>query len=146
MDTSIPVLESSAMPAIKKIKNLLGFDTEDLLDQVEEFKNSVDELKDYSWRLTEKETAFMEIALELQKRMVKDAAFIETTENIAHCHSEMEEAMKKKIVVTKERIQVQEEILSLSISAKDAIDNRIEILEKELRPLMKRKRNLQMDI
>jgi predicted nucleic acid-binding Zn-ribbon protein len=32
------------------------------------------------------------------------------------------------------------------MSAEDAIDNRIEILEKELRPLMKRKRNLQMDI
>jgi hypothetical protein len=54
--------------------------------------------------------------------------------------------MKKRIVVTKERIQVQEEILSLSMSAENAIDNRIEILEKELRPLMKRKRNLQMYI
>jgi hypothetical protein len=113
---------------------------------VEEFKNSVDELKDYSWRLTKKETAFLEIALELQKRMVKDAAFIETAENIVDCHSEMEEAMKKRIVVTKERIQVQEEILSLSMSAEDAIDNCIEVLEKELRPLMKSKRNLQMDI
>jgi hypothetical protein len=58
----------------------------------------------------------------------------------------MEEAMKKRIAVTKERIQVQEEILSLSMSAEDVIDNHIEILEKELRPLMKRKMNLQMDI
>jgi hypothetical protein len=115
------------MPAIKQIKNLLGFDTEDLLDQVDELKNYVDELKDYSWRLTEKETAFLEIALELQKRMVKDAAFIAIAENIADCHSEMEEAMKKRIVVTKERIQVQEEILSLSMSVEDVIDNRIEI-------------------
>jgi hypothetical protein len=32
------------------------------------------------------------------------------------------------------------------MSAEDAIDNCIEVLEKELRPLMKRKRNLQMDI
>jgi hypothetical protein len=32
------------------------------------------------------------------------------------------------------------------MSAEDAIDNRIEILEKALRLLMKRKRNLQMDI
>jgi hypothetical protein len=32
------------------------------------------------------------------------------------------------------------------MSAEDAIDNRIEILEKELRPLMKRKMNMQMDI
>jgi hypothetical protein len=68
---------------------MLGYDTEDLLDQVEEFKTFVDELKDYSWRLTEKETAFLELALELQKRMVKDTAFIQTVENIAHCHTEI---------------------------------------------------------
>jgi BMFP domain-containing protein YqiC len=146
MDTSIPALESRAMPAIRQIKNMLGYETEELMDQVEEFKTFVDELKDYSWRLTEKEVAFFELALELQQRLVKDAAFIQTAENISDCHAEMEEAMKKRIVVTKECIQVQEEILSLSMSAEDAIDNRIEILEKELRPLMKRKRNLQMDI
>jgi hypothetical protein len=39
--------------------------------------------------LTEKETAFLELALELQKRMVKDTAFIQTVENIAHCHTEI---------------------------------------------------------
>ncbi|KAK2356252.1 hypothetical protein QL285_093600 [Trifolium repens] len=146
MDTSIPILESPAMPAIRQIKNMLGYETEELMDQVGEFKTFVDELKDYSWRLTEKEAAFLELALELQERLLKDAAFIQTVENLADCHSEMEEAMSKRIVVTKERIQVQEEILSLSMSAEDTIDNRIEVLEKELRPLMKRKRNLQMDI
>ncbi|KAK2444913.1 hypothetical protein QL285_015903 [Trifolium repens] len=58
----------------------------------------------------------------------------------------MEGAMSKRIAVTKERIQVQEKIISISMSVEDAIDNCIEVLEKELRPLMKRKRNLQMDI
>jgi hypothetical protein len=67
MDTSIPTLESPAMPTIRQIKNLLGYDTEDLLDQVEEFKTSVDKLKDYSWRLTEKEAAFLEIALSFRR-------------------------------------------------------------------------------
>jgi hypothetical protein len=60
MDTSIPALESPAMPAIRQIKNLLGYETEELMDQVEEFKAFVDELKDYSWRLTKKETAFLD--------------------------------------------------------------------------------------
>jgi chaperonin cofactor prefoldin len=32
------------------------------------------------------------------------------------------------------------------MSAGEAVENRIEVLEKELRPLMKRKRNLQLDI
>jgi hypothetical protein len=38
MDTSIPVLESPAMSAIRQIKNMLGYGTEELMDQVEEFK------------------------------------------------------------------------------------------------------------
>jgi predicted nucleic acid-binding Zn-ribbon protein len=41
---------------------------------------------------------------------------------------------------------LQEESLYLNLSAEEAVENRIEILEKELRPLMKRKRNLQLDI
>jgi predicted nucleic acid-binding Zn-ribbon protein len=32
------------------------------------------------------------------------------------------------------------------MTAEEAFENRIEVLEKELRPLMKRKRNLQMEI
>jgi ABC-type phosphate transport system auxiliary subunit len=78
--------------------------------------------------------------------MVEDAAFIQTAENIESCHNEVEEALSKRIVVTRERIQVQEDILSLSMSAEDAIDNRIEVLDRELTPLQKRKRNMQMDI
>jgi hypothetical protein len=35
---------------------MLGYETEELMDQVEEFKTFVYELRDYSWRLTEKET------------------------------------------------------------------------------------------
>jgi hypothetical protein len=34
------------MPAIRQIKNMLGYETEELMDQVEEFKTFVDELKD----------------------------------------------------------------------------------------------------
>jgi hypothetical protein len=103
---------------------LLRYDTDDLLDQAGDFKTDVDELKDYSWRLTEKEIAFLEQVLELQKRMISDAAFIQTAENMESCHNEVEEALAKQVAVTKERIQVQEEILSLSMSAEDAIDNR----------------------
>jgi hypothetical protein len=146
VDSSIPALEYPATPAIKQIRSLLGYDTEDFLDQVEEFKTFVVELKDYSWRLTDKEIDFLEKVLELQKKMVDNAAFIQTAENMEYCHSEVEDAPSKRIVVTKERIQVHEEILSLSMSAEDAIDNRINVLEKELRPLVKRKRNSQMDI
>jgi aldehyde:ferredoxin oxidoreductase len=65
--------------------------------------------------LTGKETAFLEKMLELHIRMVVDATFIQTAENVAYCHNEVEEALPKWFEVTKECIQVQEEILSLTV-------------------------------
>jgi hypothetical protein len=76
----------------------------------------------------------------------KDAAFIETITTGFDCYIELEDTLDKKISVTKDSINLQEESLYLNMSAEEAVENRIEILEKELRPLMKRKRNLQLDI
>jgi predicted nucleic acid-binding Zn-ribbon protein len=58
----------------------------------------------------------------------------------------MGDALEKKIAVTKESINLQEESLYLNMSAEEAVENRIEVLEKELCPLMKRKRSLQLEI
>jgi predicted nucleic acid-binding Zn-ribbon protein len=82
----------------------------------------------------------------LEKKLLEDAAFIETAETVEHCHREVVEAMDRKIEVTKDRIKAQEEVLALSLSAEEAIDDRIDTLENELKPLVKRKRNMQMDI
>jgi predicted nucleic acid-binding Zn-ribbon protein len=41
---------------------------------------------------------------------------------------------------------MQEESLYLNMSAEEAVENRIKVLEKELRPLMKRKMSLQLEI
>jgi hypothetical protein len=51
--------------------------------------------------LTNKEKAFLELALELQKRLVKDAAFIATAETISGCHTKMGDALAKRIVSPK---------------------------------------------
>jgi chromosome segregation ATPase len=128
------------------VKCRLEEDIEELLDNVEEFKTFVDELNDYKWRLTDDEKAFLELALELSKRLEKDAAFIETTTTIFYCYTEFEDALEQKIAATKDNIDLQEESLYLNMSAEEAVENRIEALEKELRPLVKRIRNLQMDI
>ncbi|KAK2396174.1 hypothetical protein QL285_057841 [Trifolium repens] len=146
MDTNALVLESPAMPALRRVKCRVEEDIDELMDNVEEFKTFVDELKDYKWRLTEDEKAFLELSLELSKRLEKDAAFIETTTTVFDCYTEMEEALEQKIAATKDNIDLQEESLYLNMSAEEAVENRIEALEKELRPLVKRKRNLQMDI
>ncbi|KAK2455240.1 hypothetical protein QL285_002714 [Trifolium repens] len=146
MDNSIPTLESPAMPAIRRVRNRVEENIEDLLDNVEEFRTYVNELNDYKWRLTDEHKVFLELALELSTRLEKDAAFIETTNAVFECYTELEDTLEKKISVTKDSIDLQEESLYLNLSAEEAVENRIEVLEKELRPLMKRKRNLQLDI
>jgi chromosome segregation ATPase len=146
MDNNIPVLQSPAMPAIRRVRNRVEENVEDLLDNVEEFRTYVDELNDYKWRLTDEQKVFLELALELSARLEKDAAFIETTNAVFECYTELEDTLEKKISVTKDSINLQEELLYLNLSAEEAVENCIEVLERELRPLMKRKRNLQLDI
>ncbi|KAK2402929.1 hypothetical protein QL285_052413 [Trifolium repens] len=146
MDNTIPVLESPAMPAIRRVRDKAEENIEDLLENVGEFQSYVEELNDYKWRLTDEQKVFLELALELSKRLEKDVAFIETTNAVFDCYTALEDTLDKKIYVTKDSIDLQEESLYLNLSAEEAVENRIEILEKELRPLMKRKRNLQLDI
>jgi uncharacterized protein YoxC len=134
------------MSAIRRVRNRVEENLEDLLDNVEEFQTYVDELNDYKWRLTDEQKVFLELALELSKRLEKDDVFIETTNVVFECYSELEDTLEKKISVTKDIIDLQEESLYLNLSAEEAVENRIEILEKEHRLLMKRKRNLQLDI
>jgi chromosome segregation ATPase len=146
MADSLSVLESPAMPALRRVKTKVEDNIDDILDSVGEFQDYVEELNDYRWRLTGAQKAFLDLALELSKRLEKDAAFIETTNAVATCYNELEDTLEKKISVTKDSIDLQEESLYLNLSAEEAVENRIEVLEKELRPLMKRKRNLQLDI
>ncbi|KAK2435107.1 hypothetical protein QL285_020187 [Trifolium repens] len=146
MADSLSVLESPAMPALRRVKTKVEDNIDDLLDSVGEFQDYVEELNDYRWRLTGAQKAFLDLALELSKRLEKDAAFIETTNAVATCYNELEDTLEKKISVTKDSIDLKEESLYLNLSAEEVVENRIEVLEKELRPLMKRKRNLQLDI
>ncbi|KAK2357164.1 hypothetical protein QL285_094463 [Trifolium repens] len=146
MDNTIPVLESPAMSAIRRVRDKAEENIDELLDNVGEFQIYVEELNDYKWRLTDEHKVFLELALELSKRLEKDAAFIETTNAVFDCYTALEDTLDKKIAVTKDSIDLQEESLYLNLSAEEAVENRIEILEKELRPLMKRKRNLQLGI
>jgi hypothetical protein len=68
MDTTIHVLESPDMPAIRRVKGKAEEDVEELLDTLEEFKTYVEELNDHKWRLTDEQNVFLELALELSRR------------------------------------------------------------------------------
>ena len=146
MDRSIPALESPAMPAIRRVRDKVEENIDELIDNVGEFQLYVEELNDYKWRLTNDQRIFLDLALELSRRLEKDVAFIETTNAVFKCYNELEDTLEQKISVTKDSIDLQEESLYLNLSAEEAVENRIEVLEKELRPPMKRKRNLQLDI
>jgi chromosome segregation ATPase len=146
MDRSIPALESPAMPAIRRVRDKVEENIDELIDNVGEFQLYVEELNDYKWRLTNDQKIFLDLALELSRRLEKDVAFIETTNAVFKCYNDLEDTLEQKIYVTKDSIDLQEESLYLNMSAEEAVENRIEVLEKELRPLMKRKRNLQLDI
>ncbi|KAK2389398.1 hypothetical protein QL285_062988 [Trifolium repens] len=146
MDKSIPVLESPAMPAIRRVRDKVEENIDELIDNVGEFQLYVEELNDYKWRLTNDQKNFLDLALELSRRLEKDVAFIETTNAVFKCYNELEDMLEQKISVTKDSIDLQEESLYLNLSAEEAVENRIEVLEKELRPLMKRKKNLELDI
>ncbi|KAK2396357.1 hypothetical protein QL285_058014 [Trifolium repens] len=146
MANSLPELESPAMPAVRRVRDKVEENIDDLMDNVGEFQIYIEELNDYKWRLTNDQKAFLDLALELSRRLEKDAAFIETTNAVVTCYNELEDTLEKKISVTKDSIDLQEESLYLNLSVEEAVENRIEVLEQELRPLMKRKRNLQLDI
>jgi chromosome segregation ATPase len=146
MDRSIPALESPVMPAIRRVRDKVEENIDELIDNVGEFQLYVEELNDYKWRLTNDQRIFLDLALELSRRLEKDVAFIETTNAVFKCYNDLENTLEQKISVTKDSIDLQEESLYLNLSAEEAVENRIEVLEKELRPLMKRKRNLQLDI
>ncbi|KAK2361493.1 hypothetical protein QL285_086635 [Trifolium repens] len=146
MDRSIPALESPAMPAIRCVRDKVEENIDELIDNVGEFQLYVEELNDYKWRLTNDQRIFLDLALELSRSLEKDVAFNETTNAVFKCYNELEDTLEQKISVTKDSIDLQEESLYLNLSAEEAVENRIEVLEKELRPLMKRKRNLQLDI
>ncbi|KAK2376720.1 hypothetical protein QL285_077479 [Trifolium repens] len=146
MDKSTPVLESPAMPAIRRVRDKVEENIDELIDNVGEFQLYVEELNDYKWRLTNDQKIFLDLALELSLRLEKDVDFIETTNAVFKRYNELEDTLEQKISVTKHSIDLQEESLYLNLSAEEAVENRIEVLEKELRPLMKRKRNLQLDI
>jgi hypothetical protein len=129
MDNTIPVLESPAMPAIRRVRDKVEENIDELLDNVGEFQTYIEELNDYKWRLTDEQKVFLELALELSKRLEKDAAFIETTNAVFDCYTALEDTLDKKIAVTKDCIDLQEESLYLNLSAEEAVENRIEILE-----------------
>ncbi|MCI91348.1 hypothetical protein A2U01_0112642, partial [Trifolium medium] len=59
---------------------MLKFDIDELLNQVDDFTEFVNALKDYSWRLTKKESVFLERILYFQKKLSADAPFVNSVE------------------------------------------------------------------
>ncbi|MCI78339.1 hypothetical protein A2U01_0099609, partial [Trifolium medium] len=66
MDSPTTVLDSPQVKAIKHLKRMLRYDIDELLDQVNDFTIFAEDLRDSSWRLTNKELRFMEAVMHFQ--------------------------------------------------------------------------------
>ncbi|MCI91768.1 hypothetical protein A2U01_0113063, partial [Trifolium medium] len=55
---------------------MLRFETDELMDQADDFSEFVKELNDYSRRLDKKESIFQGRVLRLQKGLTADAPFV----------------------------------------------------------------------
>ncbi|MCH86332.1 hypothetical protein A2U01_0007187 [Trifolium medium] len=146
MDSSASSMPSLAAPTIKQIHRILHLETEDLMEQVDDFSTFVMELKDYSWRLTRRETVFLDQVLRFQKELVADVPFINLVEEAGWIHEEMVTSSFAQSGLIKESMKVQEEILALSFAEEEIIDDKIEALDRDLGPLLKRKKELRAEI
>ncbi|MCH86310.1 hypothetical protein A2U01_0007165 [Trifolium medium] len=138
--------QSPASPVIKRLRRMLMIDTEDLMEDFSEFSEFVKELNDYSWRLNKEEKRFLESVLRLEKELTASASFVIAVENVKDCHTEVTEAVNSQIGIVKETMEVQEEILGICFNEEKRVDDRLELLHKEVKPLLKRKRALQGEI
>ncbi|PNX91736.1 hypothetical protein L195_g047870 [Trifolium pratense] len=125
---------------------MLTISTEDLMEDFGEFSEFVKELNDYSWRLTKEEKRFLDSVLRLERELKDSASFVIAVENVKDCHSEVTEAVDSQIEITKETMGVQEEILGICFNEERRVDDRLLMLNKEMKPLLKRKRALQGEI
>ncbi|MCH91384.1 hypothetical protein A2U01_0012311, partial [Trifolium medium] len=146
MDSSSSCAQSPALPAIKQIRRMLCMETEELMGHVDDFSEFVKELNDYSWRLNKKESFFLDCVLRFQKGLVADASFISTVEDVEYCHKEVVDVVFNQTELVKETMCVHEEILALCFNEEEKVNGRIEVLQKELKPLLKRKIALQDEI
>ncbi|CAJ2652020.1 unnamed protein product [Trifolium pratense] len=138
--------QSPTSPVIKQLRRMLTISTEDLMDDFGEFSEFVKELNDYCWRLTKEEKRFLDSVLRLEKELKDSASFVIAVENVKECHSEVTEAVDSQIEITKETMGVQEEILGICFNEERRVDDRLAMLNKEMKPLLKRKRALQGEI
>ncbi|CAJ2643144.1 unnamed protein product [Trifolium pratense] len=138
--------QSPASPVIKRLRRMLTLSTEDLMDDFGEFSEFVKELNDYCWRLTKEEKRFLDSVLRLEKELKDSASFVIAVENVKECHAEVTEAVDSQIEITKETMGVQEEILGICFNEERRVDDRLALLNKEMKPLVKRKRALQGEI
>ncbi|CAJ2679792.1 unnamed protein product [Trifolium pratense] len=112
--------QSPASPVIKRLRRMLTISTEDLMEDFGEFLEFVKELNDYCWRLTKEEKRFLDSVLRLERELKDSASFVIAVEN--------------------------EEILGICFNEERRVDDRLTMLNKEMKPMLKRKRALQGEI
>ncbi|MCI21336.1 hypothetical protein A2U01_0042503, partial [Trifolium medium] len=146
IDSSASCLPSPAASFIQHIRRMLKMETMDLMENADDFAEFAHELQDYAWRLNKEERYFLDCVLRLHRELKANASFIIAAEDVQECHKEVTEALASQIGLTKESMKLQEEIVGLCFNEERRVDEKIDSLQKELKPLLKRKRALQGEI
>ncbi|MCI76174.1 hypothetical protein A2U01_0097443, partial [Trifolium medium] len=60
MESPTSCVEPTIVSIIKQLRRMLKLDVDELLDQMDDFTEFVNALRGYSWRLTKKESVFLE--------------------------------------------------------------------------------------
>ncbi|MCI38992.1 hypothetical protein A2U01_0060221, partial [Trifolium medium] len=78
--------------------------------------------------------------------MVADVPFIHLVVEAKDCHQEVVATLFNQTWLIKQSMRAQEELIAVSFSVEETVDSRIQTLENDLKPLLKRKRDFQAGI
>ncbi|MCH86036.1 hypothetical protein A2U01_0006890, partial [Trifolium medium] len=115
-------------------------------DEVESFSSLVDDLRDYSWRLSRQESHFLHCLLRLRNDLVDGVHVISPVEDAERRHREAKFALFDQTWFVEENMRMYESNLAAYFHEKETCDARAVKLKNELAELRERKKELQLSV
>ncbi|PNY05506.1 hypothetical protein L195_g001958 [Trifolium pratense] len=136
-------METPMAPIIRSLKMLLVRGGSHLLRNIESFSSLVDDLRDYSWRLSRSEAHFLRALLCLRDELVASAPIIASVDGAEARYQKTRVALFDQARSVEENMRMLETSLSAYFHDEDACDARISELRTELTALEERKLDIQ---
>ncbi|MCH95798.1 hypothetical protein A2U01_0016780 [Trifolium medium] len=131
---------------INALKKMLLKGPEYLLREVESFSSFVDDLRDYSWRLSSHESCFLQRLLRLRTELVDDVPLIFSAEEADRQHRKVMSALFDQTWFVKESMRMYESNLAAYFHEEENCDAKAIKLRGYLARLEGRKKELQISV